>query len=100
MGWWDSVSSWAWVIVFSDFWEAETRRRVVQRAAQAIRRQQPDATIWYVGSWGVQFYADEEGMKQVIPAPPPQPAFMMAQPQADVPESLKPSTLRAGDWLN
>ena len=81
---------------FLDHWEAETERKVVQEAAHLIRQRQPDATIWYTGYWGVQFYAEEERMRQVIPSP--QSVAINLQPDpASV--SSTPSTLRQGDWL-
>ena len=38
----------------------------------------PGATIWYVGHWGFQFYAERAGLKAIVP---------------------NRSKLRAGDWL-
>jgi tetratricopeptide (TPR) repeat protein len=78
-----------------DYWEAETERKTVQEAAHSIRQRQPDATIWYTGYGGVQFYAEEEGMRQVIPSVQP---FAMNQ-QLDHAASWTPSTLHEGDWL-
>jgi hypothetical protein len=79
-----------------DYWEAETERRAVQEAARWIHQRQQGGTIWYAGYWGVQFYAEKEGMRQVIPSPPF--AANRLQP-VNMPPSAEPSILRKGDWL-
>lgn len=61
-----------------DLLEAVADKEAVNRAAQYIRERDPHATIWYVGFWGFQFYADRARMKPVIPGV---------------------SRLRQGDWL-
>ena len=65
------------------FWLVDLREAMAQRTApraavQAIHQMDPDSTIWYVGHWGFQHYAEEAGLLPVIP---------------DV------SRLHAGDWL-
>jgi len=32
-----------------------------------VRQRDPQATVWYVGHWGFQHYAERAGMKPVIP---------------------------------
>lgn len=61
-----------------DIGEALSHEVGVEEAARWIRRREPGATIWYLGHWGFQFYADRAGLKPVIPGE---------------------SRLRAGDWL-
>ena len=61
-----------------DLLEAMADKEIVDRAARYIRERDPRASIWYVGFWGVQFYADRAGMKPTIPGV---------------------SWLRRGDWL-
>ncbi len=61
-----------------DLLEAKADKEIVDRAARYIRERDPRASIWYVGLWGVQFYADRAGMKPTIPGV---------------------SRLRRGDWL-
>ena len=73
-----------------DYLEARAEKVAAETAAARIRAIQPDATIWYVGYWGFQFYAEREGMKQVIP---------MFQPETDRMPYPVPSLLRAGDFL-
>ncbi len=63
-----------------DYRDAWTEKEAAQRAAALIRAQQSQATIWYVGHWGFQFYAEGSGMRPVIPD---WPAY----------------ALRRGDWL-
>lgn len=61
-----------------DLHGAFAEKQAVERAAALIRRHAPDATVWYVGHWGFQFYAERAGMKPVIP---------------------EQSLLQEGDWL-
>ena len=64
----------------SDLADALAGREAVAAAERAIRSQDGpgDATVWYVGHWGFQFYAERAGMKPVAPGI---------------------SQLRRGDWL-
>jgi hypothetical protein len=50
-----------------DLCEARARADVADRAAQIIRDQDGEATIWYLGHWGFQYYAEHLGMKPVVP---------------------------------
>jgi hypothetical protein len=66
-----------------DLTDAFAQKRAPEAAAQYIAEQidgdrSTDPTIWYVGHWGFQFYAERLGMKPVVP---------------DL------SVLRSGDWL-
>lgn len=61
-----------------DLCEAVSQKEVVEEAARWIRQREPGATIWYVGHWGFQFYAERAGLKPIVP---------------------NRSRLRAGDWL-
>jgi hypothetical protein len=51
----------------TDYYEAHARRDVVQLAQAAITLQEPNATIWYAGHWGFQFYAERAGMMPLVP---------------------------------
>ena len=64
-----------WVV---DLREARVQRDAPHAALRAIRAIDPDARVWYVGHWGFQHYAEEAGLRPVIP---------------DV------SRLAAGDWI-
>jgi hypothetical protein len=68
-----------------DWWEAATRRDGAEAAAAAVREQDPRATVWYVGHWGFQFYAERAGMTAVDPYEPG--------------VTLDGSTLRRDEWL-
>jgi hypothetical protein len=63
-----------------DLSEAHAQRVLAEQAARWVCAQPrpPEATTWFVGHWGFQFYAERAGMKAVVP---------------------DTSLLRAGDWL-
>jgi hypothetical protein len=63
-----------------DLRDAWAAKEAAEDAAASIRSQDASATIWYVGHWGFQFYAERAGMKAVEPD------------QVSTP-------LRRGDWL-
>jgi hypothetical protein len=63
-----------------DWVDAWASREAAEDVAALIRTQDAGATIWYVGHWGFQFYAERAGMKAVVPDRPSTP-------------------LRRGDWL-
>jgi hypothetical protein len=46
-----------------DWHEADVRKQAAERAAAWIREQDPKTTIWYVGHWGFQYYAEHAGMR-------------------------------------
>jgi hypothetical protein len=71
-----------------DYLEARAEQQAAYEAARRIREQEPDAVIWYAGYWGFQFYAEQVGMKQIVP-----------RPQNGEPVGLPPSRFRRGDWL-
>ncbi len=73
-----------------DYLEARAEKVAAETAATRIHAIQPDATIWYVGYWGFQFYAEREGMKQVVPT---------FRPETDRVPYPAPSLLHAGDFL-
>jgi hypothetical protein len=50
-----------------DLDDANAHRAGAEGAAEWIRAQDPGATIWYVGHWGFQYYAERAGMKAVDP---------------------------------
>ncbi|MCI0455761.1 MAG: glycosyltransferase family 39 protein [Gemmataceae bacterium] len=50
-----------------DVRDAFAQKEAAEAAAQCIREQEPGATIWYVGHWGFQFYAERARMKPVVP---------------------------------
>jgi hypothetical protein len=65
-----------------------------EEAAQRVRQLRgadEEGTIWYVGHWGFQFYAERAGLRPVVPDRPEGQAFGIPLPP--------PSRLRAGDWL-
>jgi hypothetical protein len=62
----------------TDYREAVARRDVVQEAVRLIPPDHPGASVWFLGHWGFAFYAEEAGMKPLVP---------------------DQSRLRAGDWL-
>jgi hypothetical protein len=60
-----------------DLRDAWAQQQAAETAAALVRRQ-PHGTIWYVGHWGFQYYAERAGLVAVVP---------------------ETSRLRAGDWL-
>jgi hypothetical protein len=63
-----------------DLRDAWAAREAAEDAVTWIRAHDASPTIWYVGHWGFQFYAERAGMKAVVPDRPSTP-------------------LRRGDWL-
>jgi hypothetical protein len=61
-----------------DLSDADAQREAAGQAAAGVRAVNPDATLWFTGHWGFQFYAEQAGMLPVVP---------------------DGSRLEAGDWL-
>jgi hypothetical protein len=79
-----------------DSWEAWTEERLVEQAA-ALARAEGVGTVWYVGHWGFQYYAERAGMQPVVTwYSPGQPWYRPGEGDIPLPP---PSRLRAGDWL-
>ncbi len=60
-----------------DWVEARAQRRAADLAVHYVRRRDPNATVWFLGTQGFQFYAERDRMRRFVGAP----------------------TLRPGDWL-
>jgi hypothetical protein len=82
-----------------DMREAVAQKQAVEAAAERIRQEDPDATIWCVGYWGFQFHALRAGMTQVVPAPLGKRREELLRREHGRIVPLPPSQLRAGDWL-
>lgn len=83
------------VLLGAGFWALDcqgawAQAEAARRAAEWVRAFEPKATLWYVGHWGFQYYAERQGMQPVIPDYIPPPG-RIAFPS--------PSLLRPGDWL-
>jgi hypothetical protein len=52
-----------------DLCEAYAPKRAMAAAQRHVRVQAPEAgpTIWYTGHWGFQFYAEQAGMRSLLP---------------------------------
>jgi hypothetical protein len=50
-----------------DLLEARAQQQLAEQAVQNIRSRDPSGTIWFVGHWGFQYYAEAAGMKPLIP---------------------------------
>lgn len=50
-----------------DFRDAYVEKAAVEQSRQQISAIAPAATRWYVARWGFQFYAEQAGMKPVLP---------------------------------
>jgi hypothetical protein len=72
-----------------DLVEARAEKGAVEEAARCIREQDDGATIWYVGHWGFQYYAERQDMRAIS-----------AYPAPDDPIPIPPrSVLQKGDWV-
>ncbi len=78
------------LLVFGvDLVEARTERDAVEEAARQIRARGDGGTVWYVGHWGFQYYAERAGMR---------PISAYSPDKGPIP--LPPrSALKKGDWL-
>jgi 4-amino-4-deoxy-L-arabinose transferase-like glycosyltransferase len=47
--------------------DALAERQAVEQTATVLRSADDRAPVWYVGHWGVQFYADRAGWRAVVP---------------------------------
>lgn len=50
-----------------DFRDAYIERAAIEKAKQTMATMPPADNTWYVGRWGLQFYAEQAGMKPVLP---------------------------------
>lgn len=65
---WLAVIAMAWGLTLTaiDTWDADAEREAVVKA-RAMIPEQPGSTIWATGHWGFQYYADVNGMTQLVP---------------------------------
>jgi hypothetical protein len=56
-----------------DLREALARKKGVERVIRRVRRLDPGATVWYVGNFGFQYYAERAGIRRLPTeaVPPP-----------------------------
>jgi hypothetical protein len=73
-----------------DYLEARAEQQAAYEAVQRIRREHPQAVIWYAGYWGFQYYAERRGLKQIIP---------ISNSEKETSMLLPPSCFHRGDWL-
>jgi hypothetical protein len=79
-----------------DLHEAKVEEKAADEAAQWIRQRDPNATIWYVGYWGFQFYAEKAGMREIVRLGP---ISRPVPPGARAIAPLQPTMLHRGDWV-
>jgi hypothetical protein len=79
-----------------DTWEAWTEKRLAEQAA-ALARAEGVGTVWFVGHWGFQYYAERAGMRPVVTWYRPGQLWYTPD-MGDIPLP-PPSQLQAGDWL-
>jgi hypothetical protein len=78
-----------------DVLEAATAKSLAEEAARRIR-ERDGGTVWYVGHWGFQFYAERAGMRPVVTWY--RPGETWYDEEGPIPRP-SPSRLRRGDWL-
>lgn len=55
-----------------DLIDSHAQKEGIERTARRLRDEGTgNATVWYVGHWGLQYYAEREGMRPVVPYDPP-----------------------------
>jgi hypothetical protein len=51
-----------------DIVDARAQKEGIEQTARRLRDEGTgEATVWYVGHWGLQYYAEREGMRPVVP---------------------------------
>jgi hypothetical protein len=50
-----------------DFRDAYVEKTAVEQSLQQIAANGPPTTTWYIARWGFQYYAEQAGMKPVLP---------------------------------
>jgi hypothetical protein len=78
-----------------DWLEAHAQKELAEGAVRLIREQDGDGTIWFVGHWGFQYYAERSGMRPVVAGDAPKEV----QTNGRLIPLPPPSVLRRGDWL-
>jgi hypothetical protein len=78
-----------------DWREAAVQKELAEEAVRTIREGSDEGTIWYVGHWGFQYYAERAGMRPVIARNSPRKDASRGAPIRFPP----PTHLRRGDWL-
>jgi hypothetical protein len=73
-----------------DVVEAYAEKNAVEEAARRIRAAGDGGTVWYVGHWGFQYYAEREGMRPISAYDAPDDSPIPIPPR---------SVFRKGDWL-
>jgi hypothetical protein len=72
-----------------DLLEARAEQGAAEEAARLIRERGEGGTVWFVGHWGFQYYAERAGMR---------PISAYAAPDGPIPVPPR-SDLKEGDWL-
>jgi hypothetical protein len=79
----------------TDWLDAHAEKELAEGAVRLIRQRSDEGTIWFVGHWGFQYYAERAGMRPVVPSDTPREE---RPDERSIP--LPPSSLlRRGDWL-
>jgi hypothetical protein len=97
-----AVASVVWGTLFAviDHWDAAAQRNAARMAMAYIRSNDPNAKAWFTGYWGFQFYSEQAGMKQLVPAD--RRRFDQTprdwEPVSGI-NMLEPSRISKGDWI-
>jgi hypothetical protein len=83
-----------------DHGEALAHKRAAEVVVNQARELDPNASIWSIGYWGFQFYAERAGARPVTPAmliEAPVP-YLTAWPNEMGIAFPRPTVIQAGDW--
>jgi hypothetical protein len=78
------------LVYAADYAEARGEQAAVEEAVRSIHARGGGGTIWYVGHWGFQYYAEREGMRAIAAADPPENSPIPIPPR---------SAFKKDDWL-
>jgi len=79
------------LLVYSvDLIDARAEKRAVEETMRRIREVDDRGTVWFIGHWGFQYYAEREGMRPI--------SAYDAPDESDIPIPPR-SAFKKGDWV-
>lgn len=91
---------WGTLFAVIDHWDAAAQRHAARMAMAHIRSIDSISKVWFTGYWGFQFYAEQAGMKQLVPADRLRfdQTLRDWEPVSGI-AMLEPSRVPKGDWI-